>query len=114
MSIYPPMTGLPIGPEEAPTLFLMKRNWPGKRKALRFALLTIRDKLFGRLTATNGAAIQGRLLQIALREGVNIQRNTPMKDFIVEDGRVAGVAVVSNGKDVQIRARGGVLVNAGG
>ena len=114
MSIYPPMTGLPIGPEEAPTLFLMKRNWPGKRKALRFALLTIRDKLFGRLTATNGAAIQGRLLQIALREGVHIQRNTPMKDFIVEDGRVAGVAVVSNGKDVQIRARGGVLVNAGG
>lgn len=114
ISIYPPMTGLPIGPEEAPTLFLMKRTWGGKKKAMRFARLMIRDKLTGRVTATNGAAIQGRMLQIALREGLNIQRNMPVADFIVEDGKVIGVRVLRDGVPVEVLARSGVIVNAGG
>lgn len=114
LSLYPPMTELPMPPEEFPTLFMMKRTWAGKLKALRFAMLVAKDKLTGRQTVGNGGAIQGRMLQIALREGVNIQLNSPGKGFIVEDGRVVGVKVEREGKLVEVRARQGVIINVGG
>lgn len=114
LAIYPPMTGLPLGPEEFPTLFLVKRTWAGKMKAAKFAWLMIKAKLLGQTVAANGGAIQGRMLQIALREGLNIQRNIPVKDFIVEDGKVVGVVAEQDGREVRIRARNGVIVNVGG
>ena len=114
LAIYPPMAHMPMPSEEFPTLFLLKRTWAGKMKALRFAMLTLKDKLTGRQTVVNGAAIQGRMLQIALREGVNIQRNSPAKRLVVEDGRVVGVVIEQGGKEVTVRARKGVLVNVGG
>lgn len=114
LAMYPPMETLPMASDEFPTLFLMKRTWAGKMKAMRFAMLVLKDKLTGRKTVCNGAAIQGRMLQIALREGLNIQRNTPVKRFIVEGGRVVGVVAEQDGKEVQIRARQGVIVNSGG
>ncbi|MFV0645921.1 MAG: FAD-binding protein [Sphingomonadaceae bacterium] len=114
LAIYPPMTGIPLGPEEFPVLFMMKRNWAGKKKAVKFGLKSISNKLAGRVIATNGGAIQGRMLQIALREGLNLQRSTPVTDFIVEDGKVVGVVAEQNGQEVRVRARDGVIVNVGG
>lgn len=114
LSIYPGMVGLPVGPEEFPRLFLVKRTWGGKMKAARFALLMAKDKLLGRHISTTGSAIQGRMLQIALREGINIQRNTPVNDFILEEGKVVGVVAEQNGKEIRVRARHGVIVNSGG
>jgi 3-oxosteroid 1-dehydrogenase len=114
LSLYPPLADMPMPPEEFPTLFQLKRTWAGKLKALRFAWLVARDKLTGRRTVANGAAIQGRMLQIALREGVNIQRNSPARRLIVEDDRVVGVVVVRDGQEVEVRARLGVIVNVGG
>ncbi|MEP7349478.1 MAG: FAD-binding protein [Sphingorhabdus sp.] len=114
LAVYPPMTVMPMGPDEFTTMFLMKRTWAGKMKAVKFALLMLRDKLTRRLTVTNGAAIQGRMLQIALREGVNLQPDTPVKDFIIEDGKVVGVIAERDGRQVAIRARDGVIVNVGG
>lgn len=114
LALYPPMAKMPLPTEEFPTLFLMKRTWAGKMKALRYARLMLRDKLTGHQTVTNGAAIQGRMLQIALREGLNIQRNSPAKRFIMEDGRVAGVVIEKDGEEIEVRARHGVIINVGG
>ncbi|HEY6870252.1 MAG TPA: FAD-binding protein [Novosphingobium sp.] len=114
LAVYPPMTELPMPADEFPTLFLLKRTWAGKLKALRFALLVMRDKLTGRKTVANGAAIQGRMLQIALREGLDIQLNSPGKRLIVEEGRVRGVVIERDGHEVEVRARQGVLINVGG
>ena len=114
LSLYPPTTGLPLGSDEFPTLFLMKRTWAGKMRAAKFGLLMMRDKLMKRVTVSSGGAIQGRMLQIALRECVELQINTPAKRFIMEDGRVAGVVVDHGGREVEVRARDGVLVNVGG
>lgn len=114
LAMYPPMAELPMPSEEFPTLFLMKRTFAGKLKALRFAWLTLRDKLTGRQTVVNGAAIQGRMLQIALREGVNIQRNSPAKRLVVENDRVVGVVTERDGREITVRARQGVIVNVGG
>lgn len=114
LAVYPPMNGLPLGAEEFPTLFTVKRTWAGKKKALRFALKMMKNKILGRAIATNGGAIQGRMLQILLREGINIQRNTPVNDLISENGKVVGVVIEQDGKTKNIRAREGVIVNVGG
>jgi 3-oxosteroid 1-dehydrogenase len=114
LALYAPMATLPMGPDEFPTLFLMKRTMAGKMKAAKMGWLMLKDKLTKRQTVTNGAAIQGRMLQIALREGVNLRPDTPVKDFIVENGAVVGVIAEQNGQRVEIRARSGVIVNVGG
>lgn len=114
IALYPAMTGLPLGVEEFPTLFMMKRTWAGKKRAIKFGLLALRDKLTGRRTVCNGTAIQGRMLQIALREGVEFQRNTPVTGFLFEQGKVVGVVVEQDGQRHEVRARDGVIVNVGG
>ena len=114
LSLYPPTTGVPLGSDEFPTLFLLKRTFAGKMRAARFAMLMLRDKLQKRITVASGGAIQGRMLQIALREGVEIQINTPAKRFLVEGGRVVGVVVEHDGREAEVRARDGVIMNVGG
>lgn len=114
LAMYPISYGVPIGADEFPTIFLLKRTMAGKVKALRFAMLMVRDKLLRRITVANGAAIQGRLLQILLREGVSIHHSTPVTNLIVEDGRVVGVEGISGGEKVSVRANQGVICNVGG
>jgi 3-oxosteroid 1-dehydrogenase len=114
LALYAPMAKLPLGTDEFPTMFLMKRNMAGKLKAAKMGWLMLKDKLTRRQTVTNGAAVQGRMLQIALREGINLRPETPVKGFIVEDGKVVGVIAEHKGQRVEIRARSGVIVNVGG
>ena len=114
LSTYAPMEHIPLGPDEFPTLFLMKRNFKGKLKAGKFALLMLRDKLMGRQTVAAGGALQGRMLQIALRENLNLFLETPVRDFLVEEGRVVGVIADHGGKEVHVRAKDGVIINVGG
>lgn len=73
----------------------------------------------GKKWVTAGAALQGRLLEAALKVGVEIRTNSPVNELILETGpdgndRVTGVGLTVNGRSKRIRARLGVLVNAGG
>jgi len=114
LALYEPGAAVPMGSDEFTTLFLMKRGWAGKFKMLKLVWTMIKSKLLGRRMVANGGAIQGRMLQIALREQLPIFPETPVKDFIVENGRVVGVIAEHQGKTVEVRARDGVLINAGG
>lgn len=114
LSVYPPGASIPIGSDEFGTLVLMKRGWPGKLKALKLAWTMLWAKLTGRRLVANGAAIQGRMLQMALRANIPIFPQTAVQDFIVENGRVVGVIAEHNGRRVEVRGRDGVLINAGG
>ncbi|MBD5804970.1 3-oxosteroid 1-dehydrogenase [Azoarcus sp. Aa7] len=113
LSIYP---GAPLrlGLDELPGLLLMKRTWKGKAAALRLGLRLLLMRLSGKDLRGAGGALQGRMLQIALRENIPIWPNTPVSDFIVDDGRVTGVVAHRNGAPLRIQARNGVLINAGG
>ena len=113
LSTYPGMA-LPLGSEDFPTLFLARKTTAGKRMALRLVWNILKSKLLGRDVRGGGAAIQGRMLQMALREKLPIYTETPVRDFVVENGRVTGVVAARNGREVRIRARDGVLINAGG
>jgi 3-oxosteroid 1-dehydrogenase len=105
---------MPANSDEYPQLFLMKRTWGGKRKAMQLGGRMLYQKITGKELVANGAAIQGRMLQMALRAKVPIWTDTPVRELIVEDGRVMGIVAVRNGREVRVRAREGVLLNTGG
>jgi 3-oxosteroid 1-dehydrogenase len=65
---------------------------------------------------TNGASLIGQLLKslIDLRGDPPIWTDAAMQDLIVDDGRVTGARVSRNGASLNIEARKGVLLAAGG
>jgi 3-oxosteroid 1-dehydrogenase len=113
LAMYPGMH-LPMGSEEYPTLFLAKRTTGGKLKGLALVGRILKAKLLGRDVRANGAAIQGRMLQLALREGLPIWTDAPVSELLVEGGKVVGVRTKRDGREVRVRALDGVLINAGG
>ena len=64
---------------------------------------------------TGGQALVAGLLTAANKVGVEMWRNSPLKELVQDaSGRVTGVIVERNGQRQQINARRGVLLGAGG
>jgi 3-oxosteroid 1-dehydrogenase len=84
--------------------------------AMRVFLRTWVARLRRRDVLTNGASLIGQMLRvlIALRGEPPIWTNTAMDDLIVEDGRVVGARVTRDGASLNVQARKGVLLAAGG
>ena len=93
----------------------MKFAYVGKSWAITWSFLKtgvgmVIGKLLGQRWVTAGAALQGRMLQAALKAGVEVRTDTPVTELIVEGGKVIGVRT-----DIgTIGANLGVLINAGG
>ena len=84
--------------------------------AARVSARTRAARLRRREMLTNGASLIGQMLKVLidLRGEPPIWTNTAMEDLIVEDGRVLGARVSRNGATLNIEARKGVLLAAGG
>ena len=65
---------------------------------------------------TNGASLIGQMLRVLsdLSGEPPIWTNTAMEDLIVEDGRVVGARISRDGSMLNVEARKGVLLAAGG
>ncbi len=105
---------MPASLEEMLELPAIRRSWRVKRLALRIGLRILAAKLTGKQWVSAGAALQGRMLQAALRAGVEIRSASPVRELIVEGGIVNGVVTVKDGHPWRVGAGLGVLVNAGG
>ncbi|MCB2078015.1 MAG: FAD-dependent oxidoreductase [Novosphingobium sp.] len=106
---------MPAPIADALTLPLIKVSWKSKLTAAKVVLRGIAAKLTGKHLVTAGAALQGRMLQAAVREGVELRTDSPVRKVIQdENGRVIGVETVRDGKPWRVGARLGVLLNAGG
>ena len=105
---------LPILVHEAFSLPLIKVSWRARWAALKTGWRQTVARLTGRRWATAGAALQGRMLQAAVRAGVEIRTGAPVRELLTEEGRVVGVRIEANGRSLSIGARLGVLLNAGG
>lgn len=106
--------GVPAKRSEAKHLTLLKVTWAGKFAMARIGLRLITDKLLGRHHVGSGAAIQGRMLKMALDHKVDIRVNAGVTDLVEYDGRIVGVVSQKGGRPWRIEARDGVLINAGG
>jgi 3-oxosteroid 1-dehydrogenase len=92
--------------------------------AMRVFLRTRAARLRGRDILTNGASIIGQMLKSLIDHGGEppmggsaappIWTNTAMDDLIVEDGRVVGARLIRDGTSLNVQARKGVLLAAGG
>lgn len=100
--------------DEMISLRFIKQSWAIKKVALKIVLRTIGAKLTGKHYVTAGAALQGRMLQAALKAGVDLRTESPVSELIVEDGAVCGVVTQKDGRPWRIGVKLGVLVNAGG
>ncbi len=100
--------------DEMLKLQYINKSWESKKLAVKMVLRTVGAKLTGKHYITAGGALQGRMLQAAVKAGVGFRTDTPVKELIVEDGAVKGVVTVKDGKPWRVGARLGVLVNAGG
>ncbi|WP_033921749.1 FAD-dependent oxidoreductase [Sphingomonas sp. 37zxx] len=107
-------SALPVRTSEGRHLFLMKRTLKGAETATRLATRVAKEKVRGTKVVGSGGSLIGRLLQIAIERGVDIRVDAPLTDFVIEDGRVAGVQTVLDGAPAEVRAGHGVLVAAGG
>ncbi len=105
---------IPALHDEAFAITTYRQSWKGKWMMLKVALRTALSKAIGKRLVASGAALQGRMLQAALREGVDVRINSPVQELIVEGGVVTGVAVAGGARKRLIGAHLGVLVNAGG
>ena len=105
---------VPATLEEMMELPGLKRSWRVKFLLMKLVLRGVLARLTGREWVAGGAALQGRMLQAALRAGVELRTDSPVSELVVEGGAVKGVVTVKDGRPWRVGARLGVLVNAGG
>lgn len=114
VSLFLPFSKLPVKANDAASLLMVRRTWEGKLAALRFAFAHIFSLLRGHKRVVNGAALQGRLLKLALSRNLQIFLDSPVISIVEENARVTGVVVSHKGEKKFIKARAGVLLNSGG
>ena len=112
--LRPNVLPLPGMLEDIMKLQTIKLSWKTKLLAARIGLRAVGARLTGRHWVTAGAALQGRMLQAVLKQGIDIRTESPVSELIVENGIVTGVVTVNKGRPWRVGARLGVLVNAGG
>jgi len=105
---------LPAYLDEAMALPKLRQSWASRRILARILGRAIGGRLRGKRLVAAGAALQGRMLQAALKAGADIRLDTSVEKILIEDGRAAGVLVRKDGAAWHIGARLGVLINAGG
>ena len=113
LSVYEGWT-LPMNSGEFNDLMLAKRTWAGFRMGLTLATRVLKQELLRTAYRGSGAALQGRLLQIALHRQISVMIETRVTGFLMDGERVTGVTATRNGKQIEINAKRGVLLNAGG
>jgi succinate dehydrogenase/fumarate reductase flavoprotein subunit len=109
--------GLMIGSgPELKHFFNVTRSPRSAAYVARRMALHMRDlALNGRgMRLTNGNALAGRLFRSALDQGAKVWTEAPARRLLVEAGRVIGAVVGSARGDVEVRARRGVVLAAGG
>jgi len=106
--------GIAILTGEAATVGLVRRSPKAVRIAARVAVRTMVGRLKRQSLLTNGAALMGQMLKVAVGRSIPVWTATTLDDLIVDDGHVIGVVLTKQGTQMRVRARTGVLLAAGG
>lgn len=109
--------GMMITMTDAKHLLAVTRSFTSWREGMKLVMRYFSDRLQGYHRGTRlvlGNALAGRLFKSVLDRNIDYWLNAPLRQLLLEDGRVTGVGVVRNGKPVSVRARHGVIVATGG
>lgn len=112
--LRPPPVPMPIHTSEGASMMRLGITTEGKKTAAKVAGRFIGSKLTGRTVYGMGAALQGRMLEIVLRLGIDIWTEAAFVGFELAGDRVTGARVQRQGRTQSVPGRLGVLVTAGG
>ena len=108
--------GLVIKTNEMRSVQYFNRSPQAFAVAARVFLRTRLAKLRRQVLLTNGASLVGQLLKVLMELDQDdcLLTNAVFEDLVVQDGRVVGVRMMQGGAAVNVYARRGVLLAAGG
>lgn len=106
--------GLWITGKDYHDLAMVKRTWRGRWASVIAAWRVSSNVLRRRHMSTGGRALVARMRMALKDAGIPLRLRSPMNELVVADGRVTGVVVTRDGRQVRIRARRGVLLASGG
>ena len=113
-TLRPPSIPLPVRTSEGARLMRVGITLEGKVMAARIGARLVWSKLTGKALFGAGGALQGRMLEIALKLGVEIWTDTGLVDLDLRDGQVEGAHLLQDGKPLTLAATHGIIVTAGG
>lgn len=105
---------MPLPADQTRNITLATRTLPGMIQGIKLLWRLRQMAKRGKPILSYGGSLQGRLLMLADKAGVQFRTNCGAVELVEENGRIAGVIVESEGRQRRIGARDGVLINAGG
>ncbi|MFE7710651.1 FAD-dependent oxidoreductase [Streptomyces sp. NPDC057486] len=109
-----PTYGLTITSKDFRHLNMAARTWAGKRTSARVGARAVRALLSGRKLLSLGEALIARMRQSLGTLGGELWLSAPLTRLVEENGRIAGIRVTRDGRELAIRATGGVVLASGG
>ncbi|MEU4067039.1 FAD-dependent oxidoreductase [Streptomyces wedmorensis] len=109
-----PTYGLTITSKDFRQLNMVGRTWSGRRTALKVGAQAVRARLSGREMLSLGEALVARMRHSLDTLGADLWLSAPLTGLVEEDGRVTGVRITRDGRELTVRARGGVVLASGG
>ncbi|MEU5092741.1 FAD-dependent oxidoreductase [Streptomyces sp. NPDC021356] len=109
-----PTYGLTITSKDFRHLNMVARTWAGKRTSLKVGARAVGALATGRKLLALGEALIARMRYSLDRLGGELWLNTPLTGLVEDGGRIAGVRLLHDGREVTVRARGGVVLASGG
>ncbi|MFI1712463.1 FAD-dependent oxidoreductase [Streptomyces litmocidini] len=109
-----PTYGLTITSKDFRQLNMVARTWAGRRTALKVGARAVGARLTGREPLSLGEALIARMRHSLDALGADLWLSAPMTGLVEEDGRVTGVRITRNGRELTVRAKGGVVLASGG
>ncbi|CAB4938061.1 unannotated protein [freshwater metagenome] len=100
--------------DDSATAVLAFRNPKNFARMVKLIGRDVKAKARKRKLLTLGQALVGQILIVMQQRGIDVWRETPMRDLLIEDGRVVGAVVERDGRRIEVRTRHGVLLAAGG
>ncbi|MFT4204587.1 MAG: FAD-binding protein [Chitinophagaceae bacterium] len=106
---------IPIYTSDAAVLPLVIRKWSAFKRVLAIVAKAIGWGIRGKVPLTMGRSLTGQMMYILQNKfHTDIWLKSPLKDIIVENGKVEGVLVEKDGKEVYVKTNKGLLLGAGG
>ena len=105
---------MPLPTDKAGIIGLATRTPRGMLEGLKLLFRMWLVKKRGKPILSFGGALQGRMLMLADKAGVDMRTGHGVVDLVEEKGRITGVIAEHEGRKIRIGARDGVLINAGG
>ncbi|CAM5654346.1 3-oxosteroid 1-dehydrogenase [Streptomyces spiroverticillatus] len=111
-----PTYGLTITSYDFRYVNMISRTWAGRKASVRVGARAAKALVTGKKLLSLGEALIARLRLSLDKHGADLWLSAPLTALVRDEdgGRITGVRVTRDGKEVSVRAKGGVVLASGG